>query len=532
MSLKGQQTLNSFFAKSNGNNGDVKRKNTQTDDLNESIKRIKADPIGKLPLQKLKAYQYSKKNDGAEEDKETIDQELRSKFYRKLGGVETVDDIKRRRTGEKVKPNQKVKLTPFQQQIADLKLKYPDTILVFEVGYQYKFFGIDAQTISREFSLTMIPGRLYADDGHPEDEAYNEFARCTFTARSNYGVNSKIKALVDRGYRVGLITQSETAALKAAGSNKSGPFSRELSQLFTTGTYIEEGPAESRDDLRNINSGYLLGICQNQRGSEISIIAVQTSTGDIIYDEFSDSALLTELETRLIHIHPCELLLIGDITAHTKRMLKNLSSSRLSSGNYQVRFTNLDKLENKETSLFLKDFYVSAMQTSSTASRMTTMSSQWDRVQSLPEGVKSCIHSMINYLKDFGLEHIFDLTNNFSSFSSRSHMKLNGNVLTSLEIFYNQTDYREKGSLFWVLDHTRTPFGQRLLKKWIGKPLLDKGELKLRLDAVTELMSGYNGILDNAVRVMKGLYDLEQSLARVYYQKASIIIIMREKRLV
>ena len=44
----------------------------------------------------------------------------------------------------------------------------------------------------------MIPGRLYADDGHPEDEAYNEFARCTFTARSNYGVNSKIKALVDK----------------------------------------------------------------------------------------------------------------------------------------------------------------------------------------------------------------------------------------------------------------------------------------------------------------------------------------------
>ena len=45
----------------------------------------------------------------------------------------------------------------------------------------------------------------------------------------------------------------------------------------------KEGPAVSRDDLRNINSGYLLGICQNQRGSEISIIAVQTSTGEIIY---------------------------------------------------------------------------------------------------------------------------------------------------------------------------------------------------------------------------------------------------------
>ena len=34
-----------------------------------------------------------------------------------------------------------------------------------------------------------------------------------------------------------------------------------------------------------------------------------------------------------------------------------------------------------------------------------------------------------------------------------------------------QTDNKEKGSLFWVLKHTQTPFGLRLLRKWLSHPL-------------------------------------------------------------
>ena len=34
-----------------------------------------------------------------------------------------------------------------------------------------------------------------------------------------------------------------------------------------------------------------------------------------------------------------------------------------------------------------------------------------------------------------------------------------------------QTDRTERGSLFWVLNHTLTSFGRRLLGKWISYPL-------------------------------------------------------------
>lgn len=44
--------------------------------------------------------------------------------------------------------------------------------------------------------------------------------------------------LVGAGYKVGVVKQTETAALKAASEKKSGPFSRELTALYTRTTLL------------------------------------------------------------------------------------------------------------------------------------------------------------------------------------------------------------------------------------------------------------------------------------------------------
>lgn len=41
------------------------------------------------------------------------------------------------------------------------------------------------------------------------------------------------------------------------------------------------------------------------------------------------------------------------------------------------------------------------------------------------------------------------------------------------EIYRNQTDGGIYGSLLWLLDHTKTKMGRRLMREWIGRPLLD-----------------------------------------------------------
>ena len=44
-----------------------------------------------------------------------------------------------------------------------------------------------------------------------------------------------------------------------------------------------------------------------------------------------------------------------------------------------------------------------------------------------------------------------------------------------------------EGTLFSVLDRTRTPMGGRLLKRWIHQPLNALDPIRPRLDAVEEL---------------------------------------------
>jgi DNA mismatch repair protein MSH3 len=40
------------------------------------------------------------------------------------------------------------------------------------------------------------------------------------------------------GYKVGVVNQVETAAMKAAGENKNAPFTRELAHVYTKATLI------------------------------------------------------------------------------------------------------------------------------------------------------------------------------------------------------------------------------------------------------------------------------------------------------
>ena len=144
-----------------------------------------------------------------------------------------------------------------------------------------------------------------------------------------------------------------------------------------------------------------------------------------------------------------------------------------------------------------------------------------DEVMDLPGLVTVCLSAMITHLTDYGLEHVFDLTKYFQSFSGRSHMLLNGNTLSSLEIYRNQTDYTTKGSLLWTLDRTKTKFGRRLLRNWVGRPLLDRQRLEERVQAVEEMVRGGDNPKLELLKLLlaKISYDLERGLIRIYYGK-------------
>lgn len=72
-----------------------------------------------------------------------------------------------------------------------------------------------------------------------------------------------------------------------------------------------------------------------------------------------------------------------------------------------------------------------------------------------------------------------------------------------------------KGTLLWVLDHTRTSMGSRLLQQWMTCPLVDLEQIKNRQDGIEELCA--LGVELGKLREILGeVRDLERLLSRIH----------------
>lgn len=119
---------------------------------------------------------------------------------------------------------QKSVYTPLEQQVIDLKQRHPDVLLAIECGYKYRFFGEDAEIAARILSIS-----CYSD---------HNFMTCCIPIHRLF---VHVRRLVAHGYKVGVVKQTETSAIKASGANKNALFTRELTALYTKSTLVGEG---------------------------------------------------------------------------------------------------------------------------------------------------------------------------------------------------------------------------------------------------------------------------------------------------
>ncbi|KAA0033635.1 DNA mismatch repair protein MSH3 [Cucumis melo var. makuwa] len=215
----------------------------------------------------------------------------------------------------------KYKYTPLEQQVVDLKKRYPDVLLMVEVGYRYRFFGQDAEIAARVLGI-------YAHLDH-------NFMTASIPT---FRLNVHVRRLVSAGYKVGVVKQTETAAIKAHGSNKLGPFCRGLSALYTKATLeaaqdlggAEEGCAGESNYLFCLVENSMLVDnldCRIENGVDvkIGIVAMEISTGDVIYREYDDNFMRSGLEAMLLSLAPAELLLGDPISKPTEKVVVEVS---------------------------------------------------------------------------------------------------------------------------------------------------------------------------------------------------------------
>jgi DNA mismatch repair protein MSH3 len=96
-----------------------------------------------------------------------------------------------------------------------------------------------------------------------------------------------VRRLLNAGHKVGIVRQIETAALKKVSENKSKPFTRALTSLYTSATFVDELGVDNSSLGGGNNSATLMCLVEESIGKEkvrLGLIAVVPSTGEVVWD--------------------------------------------------------------------------------------------------------------------------------------------------------------------------------------------------------------------------------------------------------
>jgi DNA mismatch repair protein MutS len=347
--------------------------------------------------------------------------------------------------------------TPIRRQYLRIKQKYPQAIVLFRLGDFYETFDEDARIVAKELEIVLTSREM--GKGHRVP-----MAGIPYHALDNY-----LARLVNRGYKVAICEQ-----MTLPGATK-GIVEREVIRVVTPGTVVEPSLLDSK--ANNYLASLVLG------EAEVGLAYVDITTSEFATTQLPLSRALPELE----RLRPSEL-----ITG---------SGTDLTGWELTVPVTRLDdfrfELEIAQKAL-LDHFAVSTLEGYGCAHR--------------PLAIRAA-GAIIHYLQETQKSALSQLTR-LSTYSTDTFMALDEQTRTNLEIFRNSRTGTTAGSLLGVIDLTRTAMGSRLLRRWLGQPLLDIKELGKRQDAIAWF---YENTLarNQAMALLAKLADLERLVNRV-----------------
>ncbi|EDL00960.1 mCG131439, isoform CRA_b, partial [Mus musculus] len=275
--------------------------------------------------------------------------------------------------------------------------------------------------------------------------------------------------------------------------------------------------------MTDTSTNYLLCIYEEKENIKdkkkgnlsVGVVGVQPATGEVVFDCFQDSASRLELETRISSLQPVELLLPSDLSVPTEMLIQRATNVSVRDDRIRVERMNNTYFEYSHAFQTVTEFYAREIVDSQGSQSLSG-------VINLEKPVICALAAVIRYLKEFNLEKMLSKPESFKQLSSgMEFMRINGTTLRNLEILQNQTDMKTKGSLLWVLDHTKTSFGRRKLKNWVTQPLLKLREINARLDAVSDVLHSESSVFEQIENLLRKLPDVERGLCSIYHKKCS-----------
>ena len=339
-------------------------------------------------------------------------------------------------------------LSPMMGQYKRIKSSYPDTILMFRLGDFYEMFFDDAITVSRELDLTLT-GRACGN---------NE--RAPMCGVPYHAAQTYISKLLKKGYKVAICEQMQDP------KEVKGIVDRSVTRIITGGTITDP------DSLNGDKNNYLMSLYLDDTG--VGAVWTDITTSET-YNHYIPCPVKVKLNDLLLRIKPAEII------CNSKMLQDSIELSAVKYGSVCAMTQYDDMMFDLEN-----------------ATR--TMSSMIDE-RELKNLLKTpaCVcaeGALISYVRSMQFRPDVNI-GSAESFESEVYLDIDANSAKTLELTESQS--RKRGTtLRDVLNKTCTPMGDRLLQKWISRPLSVKFKIDERLQAVDELFG--NTILRERLR--------------------------------
>lgn len=367
----------------------------------------------------------------------------------------------------------KKKLTPMMQQYVEIKEKNPNTILFFRLGDFYEMFFDDALTASRELEIVLTK----RDCGGGE--------KCPMCGIPHHVADVYISKLVSKGYKVAICEQLEDPK-KAKKLVK-----RDIVQVVTPGTIIDSASLDSSDN------NYLMSVSIDK--NIIGISYVDINAGLIKFTEINyknNEEALKIVENEIAKIAPSEII-FNDNFFNEANIKPKLETS------FGLVLTEVEKYDfNKYVEIINKKLEIDIL-----------------KEYKNKTGAILSLGSLLDYIYDYQEEELVHLKK-INYYEINDYLDLDSHTIVNLELQKNLFSNTKKGSLFSVLDKTKTSMGSRLLHNYIERPLMDKEKILYRQNIVEGIFS--DSIMQSKLtNQLKDIYDLERITGKLSYGKAN-----------
>jgi DNA mismatch repair protein MutS len=376
------------------------------------------------------------------------------------------------------------------RQFLEIKGRYPDAIVMFRMGDFYEMFFEDAVTVGPVLDIVVTSRDKNAEDPVP-------MAGVPYHAIGGY-----LRTLVERGFKVAIAEQMESPeeARKRKGPNI---VHREVVRIVTPGALLDE------EHLRGGEPNYLVALVPGGRALELvdespsgeavaakpdtkaEAVAASLAALDISSSEFviMSCRRLEDLRAELARLSPREILAPSSTHEWLRAELGPECPALTVGGSLDGAADPISLIprvrhlyEEGGTKLSLRDTEAEAAATALAYAEATQ------------PGQTLLLHRLRRH-------------------EPTRHLILDETSLRNLEIYRTLRDGQRRGSLLWVVDQTRTSMGARLLRGWLGAPLLEIDSIAARQDGIEALL-GESRLRGELQSRLKDVRDVVRLAAR------------------